>query len=62
MDEYINNSKSLWHKDYIWSEEIALNNLCSMDFNKEKALELIKEQSREYFENIKGNKKYIIET
>ena len=55
MNEFIRKSKEIWHKDYIWSEEIALNNLCNSNFEQEKAFDLIKKQSKEYFDNIKGN-------
>ena len=54
VNEYITKSKEIWHKDYLWSEEIALNNLRITNFSKEKAFELIREQSKEYFDNIKG--------
>jgi len=54
VNEYIEKSKEIWNKEYIWSEEIALNNLSIMNFSQEKALSLIKEQNKEYFENIKG--------
>ena len=54
VNEYIEKSKNIWHEDYIWSEEIALNNLQNMDYDVEKALTKINEKSEEIFNSIKG--------